>query len=121
MKVPNTLDKVNGLVNEYSKGMTLVRARWPYGLGHYLLGKVQTSMQGAGLLAIGKVADKSGQFVYINGRAIGLSNKLSDFDNLACRLHIYQGVLAKMTKKMPKVVTASHHKFFAKAPEWEGN
>merc|ERR1711964_98029 len=104
-KVSNALDKTNGLVNEYSKALALVRQRWPYGLGHYLLGKIQASMQGPeGLLAIGKVADKAGQFVYVNGRAIGLSNKLSDFDNLACRLPPSQAKLAKMTKKMPKVV-----------------
>merc|ERR1711959_499073 len=119
--VSSALDKTNGLVNEYSKALTLVRQRWPYGLGHYLLGKIQASMQGPGLLAIGKVADKAGQFVYVNGRAIGLSNKLSDFDNLACRLHHYQAKLAKMTKKMPKVVTVGHKKFYAKAPEWQGN
>jgi len=120
-KVSNALDKTNGLVNEYSKALALVRQRWPYGLGHYLLGKIQASMQGPGLLAIGKVADKAGQFVYVNGRAIGLSNKLSDFDNLACRLHTYQAKLAKMTKKMPKAVRVSHKKFFAHAPEWQGN
>merc|ERR1711964_254525 len=114
-KVSNALD------NEYSKALALVRQRWPYGLGHYLLGKIQASMQGPGLLAIGKVADKAGQFVYVNGRAIGLSNKLSDFDNLACRLHTYQAKLAKMTKKMPKAVTVGHKKFYAKAPEWQGN
>merc|ERR1712196_600816 len=48
----------------------------PLGLGHYLLGKVQSSMQKNGLLTVGKVAGKSGQHVFINGHQIGLSNKL---------------------------------------------
>merc|ERR1712091_754467 len=88
--VSQSWSKTNGLCNEYTKAMTLVRQRWPLGLGHYLLGKVQASMQKNGLLTVGKVTGKSGQMVFVNGHAIGLSNKLADFDKLACRAKEYQ-------------------------------
>merc|ERR1712167_415822 len=94
--------KTAGLCNEYTKSMTLVRQRWPLGLGHYLLGKVQASMQKNGLLTVGKVTGKSGQMVFVNGHAIGLSNKLADFDKLACRAKDYQAYLHGLAKALPK-------------------
>merc|ERR1712164_69668 len=60
----------------------------------------------------------SGNFVYINGRSVGLSNKLSDFASLAARMTTYESVLAKLTAHItaPKIKS----KFYAKPPEWEG-
>merc|ERR1711898_10312 len=104
IKVSQSWSKTNGLCNEYTKAMTLVRQRWPLGLGHYLLGKVQASMQKNGLLTVGKVTGKSGQMVFVNGHAIGLSNKLADFDKLACRAKEYQAFLHHLTAKPPKKV-----------------
>merc|ERR1712031_86612 len=101
IKVSASWSKTNGLVNEYTKAMTMVRQRWPLGLGHYLLGKVQSSMQKNGLLTVGKVTGKSGQMVFVNGHAIGLSNHLTDFDKLACKAKAYQAYLHALTSKLP--------------------
>merc|ERR1712072_98617 len=67
-KVPNALARINGLVNEYATSCAQVRARWPMGLGKYL---------------VDKLSGKAGNFVYVNGRSVGLSNKLNDFATLA--------------------------------------
>merc|ERR1711959_309290 len=119
--VSQSWSKTNGLCNEYTKAMTLVRQRWPLGLGHYLLGKVQASMQKNGLLTVGKVTGKSGQMVFVNGHAIGLSNKLADFDKLACRAKEYQTFLHHLTAKLPKKIKKKGKKAFnVKPPEWSG-
>merc|ERR1711998_335351 len=68
---------INGLVNEYTKCAEQVRFRWPMGLGKYLLDKLEESMTAAGVLQVDKVEGKSGNFVFINGRSVGLSNKMS--------------------------------------------
>merc|ERR1712054_121284 len=44
VKVDNSLSKINGLVNEYIKTMGQVKARWPMGLGKYLLSKLEIGM-----------------------------------------------------------------------------
>merc|ERR1712138_388491 len=85
IKVDNSVRKINGLVNEYIAVMNACRMRWPMGLGKYLLLKLQGSMQGKGVLQVDKVSDHAGNFVYLNGRAVGLSNKLNDFESLAVR------------------------------------
>merc|ERR1711865_494474 len=114
--------KINGLVNEYAGNVAQVRMRWPLGLGKYLLDKLEISMSGKGCLEVDKVGGKAGNFVFINGRSVGLSNKLSDFSSLAVRMTTYEGTLAKLTAKLagPKPKKAKK-KFFAKAPEWQGN
>merc|ERR1711939_1287837 len=119
IKVSNAVAAINGLVNEYMKECSQVRNRWPMGLGKYLLDKLEESMSGKGVLQVDKVEGKAGNFVYINGRSVGLSNKLSDFASLASRMTTYESVLAKLTSKItaPKI----HSKFEAKPPEWEGN
>merc|ERR1711988_1599558 len=121
ISVATSWSKTNGLCNEYTKAMTTVRQRWPLGLGHYLLGKVQSSMQKNGLLTVGKIAGKSGQMVFVNGHAIGLSNKLADFDKLACRAKDYQKFLHGLAKALPKKKKISgKKKYFAPPPEWSG-
>lgn len=121
MKVSADWTKTNALVNEYTRALTLTRQRWPYGLGHYLLGKVQASMQSSGLLSITKVSDKAGMFVRINGHAIGLSNKLSDFDQLSVRVAQYQNKLRQLTSKLPKLKKKKSKKYYVKPPEYQGN
>merc|ERR1712159_487963 len=118
IKVSNAVAAINGLVNEYMKECAQVRNRWPMGLGKYLLDKLEASMSGKGVLQVDKVQGKSGNFVYINGRSVGLSNKLSDFASLASRMTTYESVLAKLTAHItaPKIKS----KFYAKPPEWEG-
>merc|ERR1712167_415671 len=44
IKVKGAVAKINGLVNEYATSAAQVRARWPMGLGKYLLDKLQVSM-----------------------------------------------------------------------------
>merc|ERR1712188_297208 len=79
IKVSNSLAAVNGLVNEYAGSCKLVRARWPMGLGKYLMDKLEVSMLSKGVLQVDKISGKKGNYVYINGRSVGLSNKLNDF------------------------------------------
>jgi len=123
-KVSRKLTKTNGLVNEWSNVITMVRQRWPYGLGRYLLTKVQFAMQKQGILGIGALGTKVGKYVYVNAHAIGLSNRLEDFDKLAVRLVDYQGTLSKLTAKLPKHKTKIHSKkkmvYFKLPKPWEG-
>merc|ERR1712054_139388 len=97
IKVSNTVTKINGLVNEYTGVITAVRARWPMGLGKYLLLKLEESMLGKGVLQVDKVSNHAGNWVFLNGRAVGLSNKLNDFESLAVRMGHYEATLAKLT------------------------
>merc|ERR1712070_556637 len=76
-KVTSARSKINGLVNEYASNVAQVRMRWPLGLGKYLIDKLEISMTGKGVLEVDKVGGKAGNFVFINGRSVGLSNKLS--------------------------------------------
>lgn len=120
-KVPGKVASINGLVNEFTSCAGAVRARWPMGLGKYLLDKLEASMQKKGVLQVDKVSGKAGNFVYVNGHAVGLSNKLNDFAGLATRMSGYEAVLAKLTSKL--TVPGGRHtkKFMAKAPQWQGN
>merc|ERR1711959_166808 len=118
IKVGGQVAAINGLVNEYSTSCAQVRARWPMGLGKYLLDKLEQSMLAKGVLQVDKVPGKAGNFVYMNGRSVGLSNKLNDFAKLAARMSVYESVLAKLTAKLS--VPHKPAKFYAKAPEWQG-
>merc|ERR1711907_599936 len=82
-KLSNIASKINGLVNEYSGVLARVRRVWPMGLGKYLLMKLEESMLAKGVLQVDKVSGKKGNFVFVNGRTVGLSNKLNDFESLA--------------------------------------
>merc|ERR1711918_205660 len=97
IKVSGSVAAINGLVNEYTTICGQVRERWPMGLGKYLLSKLKESMTDKGVLQVDKVEGKPGNFVFINGRSVGLSNKLSDFSTLAAKMTMYESVLAKMT------------------------
>merc|ERR1712072_703416 len=118
IKVGRAVAAINGLVNEYASSCAQVRARWPMGLGKYFLDKLEESMLAKGVLQVDKVPGKAGNFVYMNGRSVGLSNKLNDFAKLAARMSIYESVLAKLTAKLS--VPHKPAKFYAKAPEWQG-
>merc|ERR1712146_114282 len=118
------VSKINGLVNEYTQVTNAVRMRWPMGLGKYLLSKLEESMLEKGVLQVDKVEGKSGNFVFINGHAVGLSNKLNDFESLAVRMNKYEAGLAKLTAKLSgkvkKLVTKKKVQY-AKPPEWSGD
>merc|ERR1711998_138817 len=119
IKVKGAVAKINGLVNEYSSSAAQVRARWPMGLGKYLLDRFMVSMEGKGVVQVNKVSGKRGNFVYVNGRSVGLSNKLNDFASLASRMSVYEAVLAKLTSRLT-VGPKTKSKMVVKPPEWQG-
>jgi len=119
VKVSNAIAAINGLCDEFVEQASQVRNRWPMGLGKYLLDKLEASMDGKGVLQVDKIEKKPGNFVFMNGRSVGLSNKMSLFTELAARMTTYESVLAKMTAKITAITKPT--KFYAKAPEWEGN
>jgi hypothetical protein len=122
IKVSSAVSVVNGLVDEYTKAALQVRNRWPMGLGKYLMDKLQRSMYVKGVLQVGKKPGTSGDHVYVNGHAIGLSNKLEDLAKLGVKLTTYESVLAKLTAKISLVKAPSKPKaFFAKPPEYQGH
>merc|ERR1711939_439497 len=111
--VEGKVSKINGLVNEYTGNTNAVRGRWPMGLGKYLLMKLEESMR-----------EKAGNFVFLNGHAVGLSNKLNDFESLAVRMTAYEQTLAKLTAALSgkhKPTPPKKKIPYAKPPEWEGN
>merc|ERR1712100_979399 len=122
IKVNGAVAAINGLVNEYTNQVNQVRGRWPMGLGKYLLDKLEVSMQGKGVLQVDKVEGKNGNFVYMNGRSVGLSNKLSDFSTLAAKMAAYEKVLSKLTANIAKPKPMSNGKpLKVGPPAWEGN
>merc|ERR1711985_34573 len=123
VKVKAMLTQINGLVNEYTGVINAVRARWPMGLGKYLLLKLEESMLGKGVLQVDKVSNHAGNWVFLNGRAVGLSNKLNDFESLAVRMGHYEATLAKLTAALAgkKHSPAGKKPFAVSPPEWPGN
>jgi len=120
IKVKKSVTKINGLVAEYMSVLKQVRERFPIGLGNYLMAKLETSMQGTGALEVDKIADRSGNYVFVNGHAVGLSSKLSDFATLAVHMVSYEKALAAITGKL------TGHKLAGKSakvgpPQWQGN
>merc|ERR1711939_1059021 len=110
VKVDNSVTKINGLVNEYMGVVQNVKNRWPLGLGKYLIGKLEVAMQGIGALEVDKVADKSGNFVFMNAHAVGLSSRLGDFQTLAVRMSHYERTWASgavVASSRPRVPSSS--------------
>jgi hypothetical protein len=120
MKGSTALSKYNGLVNEYTKIMVLVRRRWPYGLGHYLLGKIAVSIQKTGLLKYTKVSGKAGQQVVVDGLTVGLANKLPDFDKLAVHVYKFRRALTILAKELPPSIKTSSIQY-SPPVWWAGN
>merc|ERR1711964_681508 len=116
VKVSNAVSKINGLVNEYTQSVAQVRARWPLGLGKYLLDKLEVSMMAKGVLEVDKISGKHGNFVFVNGRSVGLSNKLTDFSTLAARMTTYEGTLAKLTAKLSTKIKSHSRRSSSPSP-----
>merc|ERR1711904_748567 len=91
------------------------------GLGKYLLLKLEASMSAKGVLQVDKVEGHSGNWVFVNGHAVGLSNKLNDFEGLAVRMGHYEATLAKLTASLSGKVSKPKPPVYAKPPEWSGN
>merc|ERR1711959_221593 len=121
IKVANVVSKINGLVNEYAQVCNGVRMRWPMGLGKYLLLKAESSMLSKGVLQVDKVSNHAGNWVFINGRAVGLSNKLNDFESIAVRMGHYEATLAKLTASLSGKGMKIKKPFRVNPPEWPGN
>ena len=85
-------------MNEYAGITNGVRTRWPLGLGKYLLTKVEEAMLAKGVLQVDKIEGRQGNWVFLNGHAVGLSNRMKDFDNLSIGMSRYEGDLAKLTE-----------------------
>merc|ERR1712216_193918 len=121
IKVGSSLTKINGLVNEYASVTNSARLRWPMGLGKYLWAKLGVSMLAKGVHQVNKVSGKTGNFVFMNGKAIGLSNRLNDFESLAVRMHKYEGALSQLTAKLAgKWKVVGKHVKYVKPPKWDG-
>merc|ERR1712167_139800 len=97
IKVGSSLTKINGLVNEYASVTNSARLRWPMGLGKYLLCRLEASMLKKGVLQVDKINGKKDNYVFVNGKAIGLSTKLNDFESLAVPMRKYEAALASLT------------------------
>jgi hypothetical protein len=122
LKVSGSVAAINGLVNEYTESCNSVHMRWPMGLGKYLMDKLEQSMLDKGVLQVDKIEGKSGNFVFINGRSVGLSNKLSDFGELAASMSTYEQVLAKLTAKVvPPAATPEQKPYYVAGSEWDGD
>merc|ERR1719199_899771 len=121
IKGAGAVKKINGLVNEYMQTVTTVRNRWPFGIGKYLLARLEASMQGRGCLEVSKVGRN--QAVFINARAVGLSNRLNDFRSLSVAMGTYEAVLAKLTAALAKKVNKARKRARVNVspPEWQGN
>merc|ERR1712227_1046399 len=120
VKVSNPVNKINWLVDEYIKLLAEVQARWPMGVGKYLLSKVEGNMQKSGILEVDRIGGKAGNFVFVNAHSVGLSAKLSDFEGLSVRMTHYQKALAKLTGKLAQKHKGKAKKIMVKPPEWEG-
>jgi len=120
VKVDNSISKINGLVDEYITTLAQVKSRWPLGLGKYLLAKLEIAMAKAGALEVDKIEGKSGNYVFVNAHAVGLSSKLSDFEGLAVRMANYESKLAGLTGHLSGKKTAGSGPNVP-PPEWQGN
>jgi hypothetical protein len=121
VKVDNSINKINGLVNEFVTVSNSCRQRWPMGLGKYLLLKLEASMSEKGVLQVDKIEGHSGNWVFINGHAVGLSNKMNDFESLSVRMSHYEATLAKLTASLTGKGSKPKAAVYAKPPEWMGN
>jgi hypothetical protein len=122
IKVKNSVNKINGLVNEFIECANGVRERWNMGLGKYLLSKLMMAMRAKGVLQVDKIEGKSGNWVFMNGHAVGLSNKLNDFEGLAVRMGSYEKTLAKLSAKLSGKHIKPHKQMqYMAAPEWKGD
>merc|ERR1711934_286082 len=123
VKVANKVTKINGMVNEFIDTANTVRMRWPMGLGKYLLNKLEASMNGKGVLQVDKIDEKQGNWVFLNGHSVGLSNKLNDFEELAVQMGAYEATLAKITAELSGKTTKTLEKraVMAEPPEWDGH
>merc|ERR1719502_301199 len=95
------VNKINGLCDEYMQV------------------KLAESMTKDGVLRVGTKSGSSGQYVMMNAKTIGLSNKLEEFESIAVRMHHYQDFLDKLFAKLPKKKIVEP--FSVPPPEYQGD
>jgi len=118
VKALNSVNKINGLVAEYTKIYSMVQMRYTMGLGKYLLGKLASSMQKKGILRVHTKAGQAGKHVSVDGKTLGLSSQVGAFAGLSVKLSAYTNTLARMSAKLPKKSIV--HKISVPPPEWNG-
>jgi hypothetical protein len=120
IKGKGAVKRINGLVDEYMKTVVTVRNRWPFGIGKYLLARLEASMQGRGCLEVSKIG--AGQAVFVNARAVGLTNRLNDFRSLAVGMKVYESTLSRLTQRLAKRKKPSKKRraLAVSPPEWDG-
>jgi len=121
VKVKSTVGSINGLVNEYTTVCSQVRSRFPMGVGKYLMNKLEEAMTDRGVLQVDKIQGKKGNFVFVNGRSVGLSSKLSDFATLGVRMSSYSSALAKLTASLKTIPATAKKLLKVPPPQWQGN
>merc|ERR1711924_565512 len=84
-----------------------------------IFSKFEIAMQKTGALEVDKIAEKAGNYVFINAHAVGLSSKLSDFESLAVAMPNYEKTLASLTGTLTTKKTAGQME--VPPPEWQGN
>jgi hypothetical protein len=120
LKDSATINQVNGLANEFMRVYTQVRQRWPDGIGKYLLVKLADSMAKEGILSIGEKAGTAGKWVSVSGKALGLSNRVEEFEKLGVHINHYQKSLVHLQQHLPKTKNIAVP-LKVLAPEWNGN
>jgi hypothetical protein len=109
------------LAGEYARVISEARLRWPGGIGKYILGKLEASMQKRkGVLLTQR--DLDGPMVYIDGDAIGLSGQVNMLKDLGVRLHHFQLRMQKLSygdKVKPTLPLSGKPQ--VPPPEWKGD
>jgi len=113
--------RINGLVAEYMRVIKYVRARWGMGIGKYLLAKLESSMQKRGVLQVSRAPGAKVNQVFMNGRGVGLSNRLADFQTLAVSMPQFEKVLAQLTALLTAKKKKVKKVFAVSPPQWQGN
>jgi hypothetical protein len=120
VKIDNSVNKINNLVNEFTTVANTIREQYPMGLGKYLLFKLEGAMTKKGALSVGRVHGKSGNFVMVDAHAVGLSSRLKSFEEIAVRMSSYESTLAKLTASLSGKKGKVIKPFYVKPPEYQG-
>lgn len=126
VKLDSSVTRVNGLVNEYTGLFQTSLAKYPMGLGKYLLLKMDRSMREKGILKVDKIQGKPGNHVMVDAHTLGMSHKMDTFETLAIKMHHYEAALAAMTAKLSgvtggKLPGGGEKPVRVPPPEWDGN
>lgn len=120
----SSTSQINLIVQKYQEVLSMGKQHWPMGLGHYLLCKVEVAMAKSGVLEVDKIDAGTGQYVFINSQAVGLSSHMDTFQKLAVKMPYFQKTLASVAASVhahTENARMAGHKSMVPPPEWEGN